>query len=54
VGDSWRGNPGLLVCFKMFDPDGYGFSNQRTDTAIDKNKQNNTGTIVKGEVRDRG
>lgn len=35
VGDSWRGKPGLLVCFKMFDPEGDdGFSNRRTDTAI--------------------
>lgn len=38
VGDSWKRGPGLLVCFKMFDPDGCGFSNRRADTDISKNK----------------
>lgn len=38
VGDSWKRRPGLLVCFKMFDPDGCGFSNRRADTDISKNK----------------
>jgi hypothetical protein len=47
VGDSWKRRSGLLVCFKMFDPDGCGFSNRRADTDIRKNKHRSAwGTVL--------
>lgn len=49
VGDSCNRRPGLLVCFKMFDPDGCGFSNRRAGTDISKNKHKTAwGVMVEG------
>lgn len=51
VGDSWKRRSGLLVCFKMFDPDGCGFSNRRADTDIRKNKHRSAwGMVVRQEA----
>ena len=38
--------------FQMFDPDGYGFSNRRTGTAINKNKQQHSDNSEEGRKGD--
>lgn len=39
--------------FQMFDPDGCGFSDRRTDTAINKNKQQHGDNSRQGRKGDR-